>query len=364
MKRKKDQKMPKTENKEPGTETQGVERTAPARVAERANTVPVIARYTGVLIWGGLILLFGLWVPDTFLTSLTAKILAGEQSITAIIAIGLLLPLAAGVFDLSIGSVVALSAVVVAHLTATEGLAVEKAIPIVLAIGICVGALNALLIVVVGIDSFIATLAMSSVLVAPTRWISSDKIVIGVPESLTNLTSGSVGGVPMVAVYMIVIAFAVWYVLEHTPTGRRIAATGAGEEAARLAGIKTKRLTCGALVTSSTLAAVAGILLASKLSSATPELGTGYLLPAFAAAFLGTTQIKLGRFNVWGTVLAIFLLATGAKGLQLAGAEDWITDLFNGLALIIAVGLALWGAQLSLLRQAIRRRKQQDDGLV
>jgi ribose transport system permease protein len=99
-------------------------------------------------------------------------------------------------------------------------------------------------------------------------------------------------------------------------------------------------------VTSSLLASCAGVLLASKLSTATPDLGPAYLLPAFAAAFLGTTQIKPGKFNVLGTLLAIFLLATGVKGLQLAGAADWVTDLFNGLALIIAVGLSLWGARL------------------
>lgn len=353
--------MSTTEQNVTVTETGDAEQKHRLRSSARPTGVPVLARYTGVMIWAGFILLFGLWVPDTFLTSLTVNIIANEQAITAIIAIGLLLPLAAGVFDLSIGSVAALSAVVVADLTATRGVPVLPAIAITLAIGLVVGALNALLIVGLGIDSFIATLAMSSVLVAPTRWISGDQIVIGVPDSLTRLTRGSVFGLPVVATYMIVLAVAVWYVLEHTPVGRRIAATGAGPEAARLAGVKTKRLTFGALMTSSTLAAAAGVLLASKLSSATPDLGAAYLLPAFAAAFLGTTQIKLGRFNVWGTLLAIFLLATGAKGLQLAGAADWITNLFNGLALIIAVGLALWGAQLALLREAVRRRRQQDE---
>jgi ribose transport system permease protein len=328
---------------------------------QRRAGVPVLARFTGLYIWAGLILLFALWVPDTFLTSVTAKTIANEQAITAIIAVGLLLPLAAGVFDLSIGSVVALSAIIVADLTGRQGMPVVPAIVITLAVGLLIGAVNALLIVVVGIDSFIATLGMSSVLIAPMRAISGDQIITGVPASLTSLTSSSVFGVPVVAVYMLGIAVVVWYVLEHTPLGRRVAATGAGPEAARLAGVRTHRVAFGALMTSSLLSAVAGVLLASKLATATPDLGPAYLLPAFAAAFLGTTQIKLGRFNVWGTLLAIFLLATGVKGLQLGGAPAWVTDLFNGLALIVAVGLSLWGARLAVLRQALRRRGQQDD---
>ncbi|MBD8605438.1 ABC transporter permease [Aeromicrobium sp. CFBP 8757] len=323
----------------------------------KRSGVPVLARYTGVYIWGALILLFALWVPDTFLTSVTVRTIANEQAITAIIAIGVLLPLAAGVFDLSIGSVVALSAIIVADLTGRQGMPVVPAIIVTLAVGLLIGAVNAFLVVIVGIDSFIATLGMSSVLIAPMRAISGDQIITGVPESLTSLTSSEVFGVPVVALYMLVIAAIVWYVLEHTPLGRRVAATGAGPEAARLAGVRTKRITFGALMASSLLCSVAGILLASKLATATPDLGPAYLLPAFAAAFLGTTQIKLGRFNVWGTLLAIFLLATGVKGLQLGGAPTWVTDLFNGLALIAAVGLSLWGARIAVLRQALRRRK-------
>ncbi|MDW5595795.1 ABC transporter permease [Conexibacter stalactiti] len=308
-----------------------------------------LSNYTGLYIWAALIALFALWVPDTFLTQLTAQTLASEQAVTAIVAIGLLVPLAAGAYDLSVGGMVGLSAIVVSALTARAGMPLAPAIALTLALGAAIGAINGFLVVGVGINSFIATLAMGSVLVAPARAVSDDQIIAGVPRSLTGMTEGTVLGIPAIALYMLFVAVVVWYVLEHTPTGRRVEATGAGPDAARLAGVRTGRMVFGSLVTSALLASVAGILLASKLSTATPDLGPAYLLPAFAAAFLGTTQIKPGKFNVWGTLLAIFLLATGVKGLQLAGAADWVTDLFNGLALILAVGLSLWGARVLLL---------------
>jgi ribose transport system permease protein len=315
-----------------------------------------LSHLTGVSIWIALVALFALWVPDTFLTKLTAQTIASEQAVTAIVAVGLLVPLAAGAYDLSVGAMVGLAAIILSSLTARSGIALAPAIVLTLGVGLAVGAVNALLVVVVGIDSFIATLAMGSILIAPSRAVSGDQIVSGAPASLTGLTDGHVLGVPAIAIYMLAIAVVVWYVLEHTPLGRRLAATGAGPEAARLAGVRTRRLVFGSLVASAVLATVAGILLASKLGTATPDLGPAYLLPAFAAAFLGTTQVKPGTFNVWGTLLAIFLLATGVKGLQLAGAADWVTDLFNGVALVIAVGLSLWGPGLALIGRGLRAR--------
>ena len=139
------------------------------------------------------------------------------------------------------------------------------------------------------------------------------------------------------------LALIAWYLLEHAPFGRRLQATGAGPEAARLAGINTDRMVFAGLVASSLAATIGGILITSQIGSVSPTIGSGYLLPVFAAVFLGTTQIKVGRFNVWGTIVAIYLLATGVKGLQLGGGEGWITDAFNGAALLLAVSLAVLG---------------------
>ena len=130
--------------------------------------------------------------------------------------------------------------------------------------------------------------------------------------------------------------------LERTPIGRRVYATGSNPRAAALAGIRTSRVLLGALVTGGVVAALAGLLETSQIGAGDPTIGPGFLLPVIAAVFLGSTQFRGGRFNIWGTVVATYVLAVGVKGLQLAGLPVWIPDLFNGAALLIAVGLAAW----------------------
>jgi ribose transport system permease protein len=136
---------------------------------------------------------------------------------------------------------------------------------------------------------------------------------------------------------MVVIATGLWFFLEHTAPGRRVYATGFNKEAARLTGIQVKRIQFCSLLASSLIAGWAGVCLASTLSTGSPTAGTAYLLPAFAAAFLGATQIKAGRFNAWGTLLGVLTLGTGTTGLALAAAPGWASNMFTGLVLITAL---------------------------
>jgi ribose transport system permease protein len=138
---------------------------------------------------------------------------------------------------------------------------------------------------------------------------------------------------------VLAIAIAMWFVLHHTATGRRIYAAGFNAEAARLAGVPTAKLKFGALVTSATLAGFGGIVLAATLGSGSPTGGESYLLPAFAAVFLGATQLKPGRFNPFGTLVGIVMLGTGTTGLALARQPQWIQDTFTGVVLLMALGL-------------------------
>jgi ribose transport system permease protein len=162
-----------------------------------------------------------------------------------------------------------------------------------------------------------------------------------VPSDFQTIATSAPGGLPIVTVYAIAAALIAWYALEHSPAGRRLQATGANPDATRLAGVRTGRYMFGALVVAGIAGSLAGVLAAAKISSVSPSVGLPYLLPVFAACFLGTTQFKPGRFNVWGTVLALYLLQTGVKGLQLAGGQLWVTDLFNGVALVGAVSIAV-----------------------
>jgi ribose transport system permease protein len=160
---------------------------------------------------------------------------------------------------------------------------------------------------------------------------------------------------------MLGIALVAWYVLERTPVGRRVYATGGNTAAARLAGVGTSTVIVGSLVACGAITAIAGLLVSSRIATGDPTVGPAFLLPAFTAAFLGSTQFRGGRFNIWGTVVAVYVLATGIKGLQLAGAPVWIPDFFNGVTLLLAVGLARYERTARVngaIGRALRRQRR------
>ncbi|MDV7987507.1 MULTISPECIES: ABC transporter permease [unclassified Rhodococcus (in: high G+C Gram-positive bacteria)] len=268
------------------------------------------------------------------------RIIAGDQAITAMLAIGLIVPLAAGVFDLSIAGIMGFSVAMVSY-QLSQGVSTPIAVVTTLLCGALIGAVNGFVVVKLKVDSFIATLGMSSILLAGTYWVTDGKqITEGFTDGFLDLGSKPFLGLPLPFFYMIGVAAVMYVVLEKTPLGRYFYATGGNRQAARLAGLRVERIMFGALMTSATIAAFTGVVLAAKLGTAAPDIGPSYLLPAFSAVFLGSTQIRAGRVNVLGTLIAIYLLATGVKGLQLAGAPSFVNDLFNGLALIVAVALA------------------------
>jgi ribose transport system permease protein len=304
--------------------------------------------------------LFSVWVPDLFLTGGTWKSLLNGQAITVIIAIGLVVPIAAGVFDLAIGVEVGMAGVLSVWLTVDAGVPLVPALILTILAGGVIGVVSGVLVVRFRIDSFIATIGMMSILLAMTAWVSSGQQIVGVSETFQKIGNNSLLGITYPVWIMLVLAIAVWYMLEWTSTGRRIYATGGNPDAARLAGVSTGKLIIVSFVVCGTIAAAAGILTSSTLGVGDPTIGPSYLLPAFSAVFLGSTQLRGGRPNVWGTVIAVYVLATGVKGLQLAGGPLWIPDLFNGVALIAAVGLAV--SQQRAGRSPFRGRSKASTG--
>ena len=320
-----------------------VERTAdgrPKRARRKLSVVLGFDRFSGLYVWAVLILIFSLWVPSLFDTANNARIIAGSQAITAMVAMGLIVPVACGAFDLSIAGTLGVSVCTVIWFQANHhGWALG--IIVALLVGLVVGLVNSLIVVKLHVDSFIGTLGMSSILLAGTEWITGgSQIANGISPSFTAIGQNQIIGLPLPVFYMIALAIVLWWLLEYTPVGRYLYGIGGNPQAARLAGIRVGRITTGAFVLSGLVAAFSGVVLAAQLGSASPDVGGPYLLPAFSAVFLGATQVFPGRVNVPGTLIAIFLLATGVKGLQLAGAPAYINDLFNGAALIIAVALA------------------------
>jgi ribose transport system permease protein len=207
---------------------------------------------------------------------------------------------------------------------------------------VVIGAVNALLVVRIGVDPFIATIGTSSVLLGLAEMLGNGETIgRSIPTGFTDLGREKIFSVPLPVVYVIVLALVLWYVLEQTPYGRRIYATGAGGEAARLSGVRTKRVLASVFLVSAGCAVLAGIVSAAQLGAAPPNTGASYLLPAYASAFLGSTMIRPGRFNVVGLVVAVLIIAVGINGLQLAGTPFWVVDIYQGTILILAVSLAL-----------------------
>jgi ribose/xylose/arabinose/galactoside ABC-type transport system permease subunit len=212
----------------------------------------------------------------------------------------------------------------------------------------------------VGVDSFIATLATGSLIEAFIT-LMTDDIAITDPElagPFSNIGQANIGGITLPVFYVLIAATAIWFVLEHTATGRKLYATGFNAESARLAGVNTVRLRFSSLVVSALLAGVAGVVIASTVGSGDPSAGTPYLLPAYAAAFLGASQLHPGRFNAWGALIAVLLLGTGITGLGLAAAPNWAPAMFTGVVLIAA--LAITGAERRALGRGLRRRSGRD----
>jgi ribose transport system permease protein len=299
-------------------------------------------RFSGLYILALFILIFALWIPDNFLRVATLKNILTAQSITGVLSVGLVCAMAAGAFDLAFAQAAGTGSVLAAILTTTFNMNVVLTVVIVIAYGAVVGLINSLLVNKIGLSSIVATLGTSSVLLAIDEKITNDNYISGIPHSFTSAINGSVFGIPEVILLMIVVVLIGWYVLVHTPAGRRMYATGHASEAARLAGVRTTRSLTYGFLASGLASGVAGLMILAVVGTGDPTAGPSYLLPVFAALFLGSTQVHPGRFNVWGTVIGIFLLGVGVQGLQLAGyGEQWISDLFNGVALLLATGFAV-----------------------
>src|SRR4051812_44893549 len=308
-------------------------------------------RFSGFYLGAIFIVVFGIWKPDTFLTSNTAHSIASEQAIIAMMGLAVLVPLAAGAFDLSIGATVNLSAVVVALLQVNKGWSMGPAIVVAILIGLLIGLINGFLVVVLHVSSFIATLGTATIIGAFQTIVTNQSQPLP-PTTSTwlNLTQHKVFGFQIVFYYLIILALIFWWALDHTPAGRYIYAVGGNPEASRLSGVRVGKWVWLSFITSGTVCGLAGVLY-SSLSGPSLTFGGALLLPAYAAAFLGSTQLKPGRFNVWGTLIAVFVLAIGVKGLSLVTSAQWLNDMFNGVALITAVAFAVWRQRSTTTRK-------------
>ncbi|MGD1884020.1 MAG: ABC transporter permease [Paracoccaceae bacterium] len=288
-----------------------------------------------------LIGLFSVLLPNTFPTMLNLRSIISDKAIIALLSLGAMIPMAAGRIDLTVGYGIVLWHILAISLQTMLGLPWPIAVAVVLLLGAVTGFLNGLLVEVARIDSFIATLGTGTVLYALALWHTGGRQMVGLlPDGFYALNTTFVFGLPIAAYYLLVITMVMWIVLEYTPVGRYLYAIGANQRAAQLNGIPTRKYVIGAFVASGTMTALAGVLLASKLRIGQASVGLEFLLPALVGAFLGSTTIKPGRVNVWGTVVGVAILAVGISGIQQFGGSFWVEPLFNGVTLLIAIGIA------------------------
>ena len=302
-----------------------------------------------VVVFGG----FSAWIPKRFPTGGNVQDILTSQPPGIFIAFAAMLVLVVGEFDLSIGATLGLSQYIVLKLITHYGLSWPAAILATLGISIGIGAANAIAVVGLGINSFIATIGVATILEGVVQWISSgnEPLFSGAPHGFTTLAQTK-AGVVLPIYYALAAALILWVVLEFTVIGRQMRATGANRTAARLSGIRTERARVTAFVVAALLAAIGGILVTAQVGAADASSGPEFLLPAYAAAFLGATAIRPGFFNVWGTLIAIFLVAVGITGLQLKGVETWVTPVFNGSVLLLAVAVSNFAATQRVVARA------------
>jgi ribose transport system permease protein len=303
-----------------------------------------------ISVWGLLVLLlvlvavFSALRPDTFPTYFNFRSIMNNRAISALLALAVFLPMTANHFDLSVGFLLGIAQVLVIGLQG-QGLNWPEAAAVVLVLGAFVGLCNGMLVTVVGIDSFIATLGTGTLLYGFNEWYTGgQQVVASLPQSFIDL-SGTVFGIPLPAIYVLVLSLVLWIVFEFLPAGRHLYVLGANPRAAELNGISAKRYVTLAFVGAGMTAAFAGIVLQSQLQVGQSSVGQEYLLPAFTAALLGATSIRPGRVNVWGTILAVAVLAVTVAGLNQLGAPFFVEPIFDGAMLILAVGLAVTAAK-------------------
>jgi ribose transport system permease protein len=298
-------------------------------------------RFGLIVVWLLLIALFGALRPETFFTWPNFSTILGSQAVLVIVTLGVILSLTANDFDLSIANTLSLSSITVAILNVNHGAPLIVAVGAAVAIGAVVGLVNGFFIIVFRIHSLIVTLGVGTFLHGIGLWASDSQTISGIDPILSEFVIvRRLFGIPLVFYYAILLAAVVWYVFEFTAVGRRILFVGRGREVARLSGIHTDRLRWLCLIASGLFGSLAGVFYAGTQGAADPVSGDSYLLPALAAAFLGSTSILPGRFNPWGSTVAVYFLVTGITGLIFLGFGSFIQDMFYGGALVLAVALS------------------------
>jgi ribose/xylose/arabinose/galactoside ABC-type transport system permease subunit len=295
-------------------------------------------RWSLPLAFVGAIAFFAAARPETFLTLANARAILDDTSVLVVLAVGVTLVLVIGEFDLSVGFVVGLAAAAGVGAMAFRGWPVWVAVLVALGAGSVAGLVNGIAVAHVRIPSFVATLAVGSIAAAIELAITKTSIFENIPASYLDIALTRVATVPMRALIAAAVVLLFLVILRATVYGRHASAIGDNPAAATLAGIPVARVRLIAFVLAGLTAGLAAVLVTSSAGSYYPNVGAGYLLPAYAAAFLGLSMGSGLRFNVLGSYLGVLLLGTVTTGLTMMNQPSWVAALVQGIVLIVAVG--------------------------
>lgn len=301
-----------------------------------------LRRY-GTLIGFALILVFfAARLPDTFLTARNWLNISQQVSMLMVVAAGMTIVMVMGDFDLSVGSTASLSGIVAALLF-TFGYPVWAAIGIALLVGLVGGLFNGVLVSFVGILPFVATLATLTMFSGVAFVVSGGKTISGraIPEEFGNFARDGIAlgpvTVPNLTIVAVLVVGLVWVLLEQTTFGRRLYAIGGNIEAAHLSGVPVRRLKLIAFALTGVTAAAAGLLYASRVASANPTQGSGLMLNAIAATFLGVTMSEQGEPRVLATVVGVLILGVLDNGLTQMSVDSYVRQVLVGAIIVLAV---------------------------
>lgn len=293
----------------------------------------------GIVIAASVIYLgFGLLNPR-FLGLDNLSDVAVAACVNALIGFGMTFVIITGGIDLSVGSIASLSGMITAQLMVGANVPSFVALLIGLLVGFLCGAINGLLIAIVRLPPFIATLGTMSVFQGLAYVVTNGLPVYNVPPSFVSMLNGKVGGIPVSVVIVAVVAVLCWFLLRRTVFGQNVIATGGSEETAWLSGVRVNRVKILVYGLAGTLSALGGLIIVARISAAQSEAGAPYQMTAIASSVIGGANLMGGEGNIVGTLIGALILGALTNGLVLLNVPSFYEQIVTGLVVIIAVSL-------------------------
>jgi ribose transport system permease protein len=310
----------------------------------------------GLLLLGLLLVaVFSYLLPRTFLSEQTFRAVLNACVIVSFLSLAEMCVIASNNFDLSVAYNLGLCHIVAIGLLTQTGVPWPVIVVVTIGMAAAVGLINGVLVEYAKIDSFIATMGVGTILYGLGAWYTNGEQLVGdLPTGFTAINDTTILGIPLPALFVALLVLALWTGFEFLPIGRQLYAIGGNRKAAELTGVTARRLVIGVFVVSGAIVGVAGVILAARLRVAQSAIGPEFLLPAFVGALLGSTTIRPGRVNAFGTIVAVLVLAIGIAGLQQLGGGFFVEPIFQGVSLLLSVGLAGYAARRRREGQRLR----------